>query len=340
MNEVIRIGLDLAKTVFQVHGVNAAEEVTLRRQVRRSQMLAVFGKLPPCLIGIEACGSAHYWARELGKLGHTVRLMPPGYVKPYVRRNKNDAADAAALCEAVSRPTMRFVTAKTPQQQAAAGIHRVRQLLVKQRTAVMNAMRGLMAEFGLVARQGLGGIEQLLAIIDDPGDTTIPDPLQGGLVSLAATVRSLEREIEKADKTLRAWSRDDKTCRHLDTIPGFGPILSTAMVARVPDPDVFQDGRACAASIGVTPRQDSTGGKVKLGPISKRGDGYLRKLLVNAAMAVLRSKRAKQDPWLVKLLASKPLKVAAVALANKLARIAWAVMMRQEDYRPTPIQAA
>ncbi len=180
----------------------------------------------------------------------------------------------------------------------------------------------------------------MLAIIDDPGDTTIPDPLQGGLVSLAATVRSLEREIEKADKTLRAWSRDDKTCRHLDTIPGFGPILSTAMVARVPDPDVFQDGRACAASIGVTPRQDSTGGKVKLGPISKRGDGYLRKLLVNAAMAVLRSKRAKQDPWLVKLLASKPLKVAAVALANKLARIAWAVMMRQEDYRPTPIQAA
>ena len=265
--------------------------------------------------------------------------MPPTYVKPYVRRNKNDAADAAALCEAVSRPSMRFVTAKTAPQQAAAGIHRVRQLLVKQRTAVMNAMRGLVAEFGIAARQGLPGIAQLLAVIDDPEDPTIPDPLRSGLASLAATLRSLETEI-KADKAIRAWSRNDQTCRHLDTIPGFGPILSTAMVARVPDPSVFADGRACAASLGITPRQDSTGGKVKLGPISKRGDGYLRKLLVNGAMSVLRSKRAKQDPWLVKLLASKPMKVAAVALANKMARIAWAVMMRQEDYRSTPAKAA
>lgn len=340
MNDVNRIGLDLAKSVFQVHGVNAREVTTLRRPVRRHQMHAVFGKLPPCLIGIEACGSAHYWARELEKLGHTVRLMPPNYVKPYVRRNKNDAADAAALCEAVSRPSMRFVTAKTPRQQAASGIHRVRELLVKQRTAVTNSLRGLMAEFGIVARQGMPGINELLAIVDDSEDIRIPDPLRAGLMALAATCRSLETELEKVETAVVAGARADKTSRHLATIPGYGPILSSAMTARVPDPKTFDDGRAFAASLGITPRQESTGGKTKLGPISKRGDGYLRKLLVNGAMAVLRTKRAKEDPWLAKLLATKPMKVAAVALANKMARIGWAIMMRQEDYRPKPAKAA
>jgi len=340
MTDVIRIGLDLAKSIFQVHGVNAEEKVTVRRSLRRGQMLEWFGRLPPCLIGVEACATAHYWARELARLGHTVRLIPPGYVKAYVRRNKNDAADAAAICEAVSRPSMRFVGAKTEAQQAASGIHKVRELLIKQQTAAMNALRGLMAEFGLTARQGAAGIQELLAIAADPEDTRIPDPLRAGLAALASVLDGLEKQIGETDKAIRNWGRTSKTARHLDTIPGFGPVLSTAMAARACHPEAFSSGRHFAASLGIVPRQDGTGGKVKLGPISKRGDGYLRKLLVNGAMSVLCSKQAGNDPWLVKLRASKPLKVAAVALANKMARIAWAVMMRQEDYRAAPRPAA
>jgi transposase len=340
MTEVSRIGLDLAKSVFHVHGVDAREEVTVRRPLRRSQMLSWFGKLPPCLIGIEACGTAHYWARELTRFGHTVRLIAPGYVKAYVRRNKNDAADAAAICEAVGRPSMRFVAPKTEQQQAASGIHRVRALLIKQRTAAMNTLRGLLAEFGIIANKGMSGINELLTIVADPDDTRIAGPLRAGLVAIAATLRALDTQLEKVDQAMLSWGRADKTCRHLNTIPGFGPILSTAMAARVTSPQGFDSGRHFAASLGIVPRQDGTGGKVKLGPISKRGDGYLRRLLVNGAMSVLRSKRAKQDPWLVKLLASKPLKVVAVALANKMARIGWSVMMRQEDFRVEPVAAA
>jgi len=327
------IGLDLAKKVFQVHGVDEAGEVTVRRAVRRSQVLAYFGKLPPCLVGMEACASAHYWARELGALGHTVRLMPPAYTKAYVRRNKNDAADAAAICEAVSRPSMRFVTIKTAEQQAAAGIHKVREMLVKQRTMVMNALRGLMAEFGIVVAPGPHHVGELVAVLADPFDRRVPAPLHGGLVTMAEALRGLERQIAAVDKQIVGWGRGNATCRHLITVPGFGPILSSAMAAMVVNPAVFRSGRDFSASLGLVPRQDGTGGKVRLGPISKRGNGYLRRLLVNGATSLIKCQRARQDPWVAKRLASKPRKVVAVALANKLARIGWALMTRQEDFR-------
>ena len=333
MTEVSTIGLDIAKKVFQVHGVDAAGAVTVCRRVRRGQLLSYFAKLPPCLVGMEACATAHYWARELSGLGHRVRLIPPAYAKAYVRRNKNDAADAAAICEAVSRPSMRFVTAKTAEQQAASGLHKVREMLMKQRTMLINSLRGLMAEFGIVAAAGPHHIGALMAILADPSDARVPAPLHAGLVTMADSLRHLERQIETIDARILAWGRANATTRHLITIPGYGPILSSAMAAMVVDPAAFRSGRGFAASLGVVPRQSGTGGTVVLGPISKRGNGYLRRLLVNGAMAVLSSKRAKQDPWLAKLLATKKRKVAAVALANKMARIGWAVMMRQEDYR-------
>lgn len=339
MKEVTTIGLDLAKKVMQVHGVDGSGEVTVRRAVRRSQVLAYFGKLPPCLVGLEACATAHYWARELSALGHEVRLIPPAYAKAYVRRNKNDPADAAAICEAVSRPSMRFVEVKTAEQQAAAGIHKVREMLIKQRTMLMNGLRGLMAEFGIVVATGPQHVGELVAILADPDDQRIPAPLHAGLVAMAATLRGLERQIAAVEAQIVAWGRASATCRHLSTVPGFGPIASSALAAMVVNPAVFRSGRDFSASLGRVPRQDGTGGKVKLGPISKRGNGYLRRLLVNGAMSVLGSRRARQDPCLVRLLETKERKVAAVALANKMARIAWAVMMRQEDFR-TRAQAA
>jgi transposase len=340
MKDISRIGLDLAKSVFQVHGVDTREAVVVRRTLRRGQMLDWFGKLPPCLIGMEACATAHYWARELTTLGHTVRLIPPAYVKAYVRRNKNDAADAAAICEAVSRPSMRFVTPKTEAQQAAAGIHRVREALIKQQTATMNSLRALIGEFGIIAAKGNKGMDELRAIVADPEETRIPEPLRTGLAVFAQMLDTLEVQLATIDKTLAAWGRTDKSTRHLITIPGYGPVSATAVAARVTDPRAFDSGRHFAASLGLVPRQDGTGGKVKLGPISKRGDGYLRKLLVNGAMAVLRSKQAQHDPWLKKLLDTKPMKLAAVALANKNARIGWALLIRQQDFRPRQPVAA
>lgn len=339
MKQVITIGLDIAKSVFQVHGVDGSGAVTVRRSLRRGQVLTYFAKLPRCLVGMEACATAHYWARELGALDHDVRLIPPAYVKAYVRRNKNDAADAAAICEAVSRPSMRFVAVKTAAAQAATGLHKVRALLVKQRTMTINALRGLMAEFGIVAAKGPQHVGELLAIVAAQDDGRIPAPLREALKSLAASLASLQREAEAVEKQIVAWGRGDATCRHLVTIPGYGPILSSAMAAHVVDPAAFRSGRDFAASLGLVPRQSGTGGKLTLGPISKRGNGYLRRLLVNGAMAVLGSRQARQDPWLAKLLERKPRKLVAVALANKMARIGWAVMTRQEDFRARPAAA-
>src|SRR5258708_7766610 len=272
----------------------------------------------------------------MAKLGQEVGLIPPAYAKAYVRRNKNDPADAEAICEAVSRPSMRFVVIKTEVQQAAAGIHKVREMLIKQRTMLINMLRGLMAEFGIVVAEGPHHVGELVAILADPADRRIPTPLHQGLLVIVETLRGLERRIEIVEKQIVGWGRDNRTCRHLITIPGYGPILSSAMAAIAVNPAAFGSGRHFSASLGLVPRQDGTGGKVKLGPISKRGNGYLRRLLVNGAMSVLCSKRAKEDPWLAKLLETKQRKVVACALANKMARIGWAVMTRQADLPRQP----
>jgi transposase len=343
MKEVSTIGLDLAKNVFQIHGVDGSGRTVIRRQLRRGQVLPFFKKLPPCLVGMEACATSHYWAREITALGHEVRMMPARYVKPYVKRNKNDMADAEAICEAVTRPSMRFVPIKTPDQQSVLMLHRTRELFVRQRIMLVNALRAHLAEFGIVAGVGRNGLEKLLEVIADDGDERIPLEARSCLLALRDQLALVKRQILEADRRILAWHRASEMSRRLDDIPGVGPLIATALVASIPAPEAFRSGRDLSAWIGLVPKQNSTGGKERLGHISKAGNRYLRKLLVVGALSVIR--RAKQTgstrrPWLAALMARRSTKVAAIALANKIARIAWAMMVRGTRYQEPLPQAA
>jgi transposase len=336
MQIVTTVGLDIAKSVFQVHGIDAQGNVVIRRQLKRRYVLAFFGKLPRCLVGIEACASSHHWSRELKALGHTVRLMPPAYVKPYVKRHKNDVADAEAICEAVTRANMRFVETKTAEQQSCLMLHRTRHLFIRQQTAVINAIRAHLAEFGIVAPVGRNGVAQLLDVVADASDQRLPEVARACLLALGTQLRMLKGQILEFDRRIMAWHRCNETSTRLDAIPGVGPALATALVASVADPKAFRSARNFSAWIGLVPQQHSSGGKDKLGSISKQGDRYLRSLFTTGALAVIRYAKihgTTHRPWLTALLARRPTKVAAIALANKIARIAWAMMAKGERYK-------
>ena len=336
MQTITTIGLYIAKSVFQVHGVDAGGQVIVRRQLKRRSVLTFFQKLSPCLVGIEACASSHHWSRELQALGHTVRLIPPAYVKPYVKRQKNDAADAEAICEAVTRANMRFVPTKTPEQQSGLVLHRTRHLFIRQQTAVINAIRGHLAEFGIVAPVGRHGVEELLNVVTDPNDKRVPDIARACLSAFGVQLCRIKEQILEFDRLIRAWHRSNEMSMRLDEAPGVGPVLATAVVAAVADPKSFRSGRNFSAWIGIVPKQRSSGGKNRLGNISKQGDRYLRGLFVAGALAVIRYAKihgAKHRPWLAALLARRPTKVAAIALANKIARMVWAMMARGERYK-------
>jgi transposase len=343
MQAITTIGLDIAKSVFQVHGVDAGGQPVIRRQLKRRYVLSFFQKLPPCLVGIEACASSHHWSRELQALGHTVRLMPPAYVKPYVKRHKNDAADAEAICEAVTRANMRFVATKTPEQQSCLMLHRTRHLFIRQQTAVINSIRAHLAEFGIVAPVGRQGVEQLLGIVADAHDKRLPEIARACVAALGAQLRMLKAQILQFDRMIIAWHRSSEASKRLDEIPGVGPALATALIASVADPKAFRSGRDFSAWIGLVPKQNSSGGKDRLGSISKQGDRYLRSLFTAGALAVIRYAKihgTKHRPWLAALLARRPTKVAAIALANKLARMAWAMMAKGERYKQPAALAA
>jgi transposase len=342
MESAVTIGLDLGKSIFQVHGVSAAGAVVVQRRLTRNKLLQFFAKQPACLVGMEACAAAHHWGRELRKLGHTVQLMPPRYVKPYVKRQKNDAADAEAICEAVTRPTMRFVEIKSCEQQGTLVLHRVRLMLIRQRTQLSNAIRGHMAEYGLVAPVGRNGLQRLITILDNPDDDRVPVVARASLMLLVMQLGLLNDQILENDRCVRASARSTEVGVRLMEVPGVGPVLASAIVAAVPDPAAFKTGRDLAAWIGLVPRQNSSGGKEKLGGITKQGDRYLRQLLVIGALAVIRyaQKHGSKRPWLVKLLARRTPKIAAVALANKMARMIWAMMVSGERYREPTVAAA
>jgi len=338
--KIITIGIDLAKSVFQIHGVDAGGAVAVRKKLRRAEVLKFFEGLPPCLVGMEACATAHFWAREIGALGHDVRLMPPSYVKAYVRRQKNDAADAEAICEAVTRPTMRFVPVKSAERQGVLVLHRTRDLLVRQRTMLINAIRGHCAEFGMIAPQGAYRASDLIEQVRDAEGSVLPDLARSALLMLAEQLDALAVQIHALERRLLVWHRQDEASQRLATIPGVGIITATALAASVTDPHLFRSGREFAAFLGLVPRQNASGGKDRLGRISKMGDGYLRKLLVVGATSVIRragDNTSATGAWLRTLMERKPARVVTIAMANKTARIAWAVLSRREDYRASAI---
>jgi transposase len=346
VDNISRIGMDTSKQIFQLHGVDASEQPVLRKRLRRKDLVAFFARLQRTVVGIEACGGAHHWARVLERLGHTVKLLPAQFVKPYVKRGKNDAADAEALCEAMSRPTMRFVPAKTPEQQAALMLAGTRDRLIRTRTQLTNTIRGYAAEFGLVAAKGLGKLEPLLARI--ASDETLPALARELFAAHAQEYAQLQAQLATIEARLMAWHRADERSRRLASIPGIGPIGAVMLAMKVPDPQVFRSSRHFAAWIGLTPKDHSTAGKQRLGVITRAGDEALRSVLVVGATAVIQHMRrgtGRPWAWLIALLKRKPPKLAAVALANKIARIAWKLMMTGETYnarytRPATTQAA
>lgn len=339
MEKITTIGLDIAKNVFQLHAVNEEGEVVLRKTLRRQQVMVFFNKLPPCLIGMEACATAHHWARTLILSGHDVRLIPPAYVKPYLRRQKNDAADAAAICEAVTRPSMRFVPVKSEEQQATLMLHTARDLLVSQRTALINAIRGHFAEFGMVVGQGARNVHHLIAITLEKDNDDLNANARVALLPLATALLNIDAQIITLGKAILAAHRSNEVSVRLATIPGIGPIVASSLSASIPDASLFKCGREFAAYLGLVPRQHSTGGKSRLGRITKMGNRRLRKLLVIGAHAALYAIKSGQNStplgnWARVLLAKKPFKLVAVALANKIARIAWVVMAQKTTYNP------
>ena len=336
MSKITTVGLDLAKNSFQLHGADGSGRPVLRRKVRRGQVLKVLAVLPRCTVAMEACGGAHYWGREIGKLGHEVRLIPPAYVKPFVRRQKNDAADAEAICEAAQRPNMRFVPVKSEEKQGAAAVFRVRELLIRQRTQTINALRGHLTEFGKVVPQGAASMRRLIALIEDP-ESDLPETARATLQVLVDGLRHLDERIAELDAEIARRAREEDLARRLMTIPGIGPLIATALATLAPPPEHFLRARDFAAWLGLTPRQHSTGGKQRLGATTKMGERSLRRLLILGANSVVIKRRtnpmAKEGTWLGRLLARKPGMLVRVALANKLARIVWALMARGGVYR-------
>lgn len=341
MGEVSIIGLDLAKTVFQAHGADSSGAVVFRKKLRRDQLLAFFAGQPRCLVAMEACAGAHFWSREIAALGHETRLIPPSYVKPFVKRQKNDMADAEAICEAAQRPTMRFVAPKSAEAQGAAVVFRTRDLLVRQRTQLINALRGHLAEFGFVVRQGPGHVSRLIELTQDP-TSGLPDQARPILEIVAQSLQQLEAKIALLDREIAARSKADPVAMRLMTIPGIGPIVATALVALAPPASTFRRGRDFAAWVGLTPRQHSSGGKERLGRISKMGERSLRRLLIlgaSSAAKVAAREPSRASPWLAGLLARKPRMLVTVALANKIARIVWALMAHGGSYRASAATA-
>jgi len=333
--KITTIGIDLAKNVFQIHGLDAHGKTLLKKQLKRDQMAVFFANLPPCLIGMEACGSAHYWARKLQGFGHTVKLMAPQFVKPYVKTNKHDAADAEAICEAVTRPTMRFVPIKNVGQQAVLALHRVRQGLVKARTAQANQIRGLLSEFGLILPQGIAHLYQRVPVLLDEAKEELPGVFRNLVQRLLEHLKELDRQVGEMEVQMQGWHRSNALSRKLEKIPGIGPITASALVASIGDAKNFTNGRQLAAWLGLVPKQHSSGGKTNLLGNSKRGDTYLRTLLIHGARAVIRHAERKPDAqgWLHQLIDRRNKNVAAVALANKNARIVWALLAREREFR-------